>query len=179
MEPNAKKPRHREVITLPDDLAALIGCREVYEDELEARLRVSEEVRFEEDGRLLETMLSLGLEEFRNALSSIDVHMLSLVNRGCREGVREWTGGCPTRLLMRDFVVSKEKLNWARANGCPWKERTCDEIAAGGHLEVLQWARANGCDWDVSTWNAAAEEGHVEVLQWARANGCRWPKCRS
>ena len=38
-------------------------------------------VRFEEDGRLLETMLSLGLEEFRNALSSIDVHMLSLVNR--------------------------------------------------------------------------------------------------
>ena len=94
MEPNAKKPRHREVITLPDDLAALIGCREVYEDELEARLRVSEEVRFEEDGRLLETMLSLGLEEFRNALSSIDVHMLSLVNRGCREGVREWTGGC-------------------------------------------------------------------------------------
>ena len=83
----------------------------MYEDELEARLRVSEEVRFEEDGRLLETMLSLGLEEFRNALSSIDVHMLSLVNRGCREGVREWTGGCPTRLLMKDFVVSKEKLN--------------------------------------------------------------------
>ena len=48
--------------------------------------------------------------------------------------------GMPTRLLMKDFVVSKEKLNWARANGCPWKERTCDEIAAGGHLEVLQLA---------------------------------------
>ena len=87
-----KKPRHREVITLPDDLAALIGCREVYEDELEARLRVSEEVRFEEDGRLLEPCSRWVLKEFRNALSSIDVHMLSLVNRGCREGVREWTG---------------------------------------------------------------------------------------
>ena len=126
MEPNAKKPRHREVITLPDDLAALIGCREVYEDELEARLRVSEEMRFEEDGRQLETMFSLGLEEFRNALSSTDVHMLSLVNRACCEGVREWTKGGPTRLLVRDFVVSKEMLQWARENGCPWDEEMFD-----------------------------------------------------
>ena len=175
MEPSAKKPRHREIITLPDDIAAVIGCREVYEDELESRLRVSEEVRFEEDGRLLETMLSLGLEEFRNALSSIDVYMLRLVNRGCREGVREWTRGVPTRLLVRDFVFSKEMLKWARANGCPWKERTCDEIAAGGgHLEVLQWARANGCPWNSFTCKAAAREGHLEVLRWARANGCPW-----
>ena len=79
--------------------------------------------------------------------------------------------GCPTRLLMKDFVVSKEKLNWARANGCPWKERTCDEIAAGGHLEVLQWARANGCPWNEYTCKAAARRGHLEVLQWARENG--------
>ena len=174
MEPNAKKPRHREIITLPDDLAAVIGCREVYEDELEARLRVSEEVRFEDDGRLLQTMLSLGLEEFRNALSSIDVHMLSLVNRACREGVREWTGGWPTRLLVRDFVVSKEKLKWARANGCPWNKDTCKAAARGGHLEVLQWARTNGCPWDKDTCKAAAWGGHLEVLGWARANGCPW-----
>jgi hypothetical protein len=45
MEPNAKKPRRRETITLPDDLAAKLGCREVYEDELEARLEVCEEMR--------------------------------------------------------------------------------------------------------------------------------------
>ena len=133
MEPNAKKPRHREDITLPDDLAALIGCREVYEDELEARLRVSEEVRFEEDGRLLETMISLGLDEFRNALSSTDVYMLSLVNKACREGVREWTEGGPTRLLLSDFVVSKEMLQWARANGCPWNEYTCYYAATSGN----------------------------------------------
>ena len=54
-------------------------------------------------------MFSLGLEEFRNALSSTDVYMLSLVNKACREGVREWTEGCPTRLLLRDFVASKER----------------------------------------------------------------------
>ena len=146
----------------------------MYEDELEARLRVSEEMRFEEDGRLLETMFSLGLEEFRNALSSTDVYMLSLVNRACCEGVREWTEGGPTRLLVRDFVVSKEMLQWARANGCPWNEYTCYYAATAGKLEVLQWARENGCPWDAGTCRAAAEGGHLEVLQWARENGCPW-----
>ena len=176
MEPNAKKPRHREVITLPDDLAALIGCREVYEDELEARLRVSEEMRYEEacSRGLLEIMFSLGLEEFRNALSSTDVYMLSLVNKACREGVREWTEGGPTRLLLSDFVVSKEMLQWARANGCPWNEYTSYYAATAGKLEVLQWARENGCPWDAGTCRAAAEGGHLEMLQWARENGCPW-----
>ena len=44
----------------------------------------------------------------------------------------------------------------------------------GGHLEVLQWARANGCPWDQRTCAYAATGGHLEVLQWARANGCPW-----
>jgi len=35
-------------------------------------------------------------------------------------------------------------LQWARANGAPWDERTCRDAAEGGHLDVLQWARANG-----------------------------------
>ena len=42
-------------------------------------------------------------------------------------------------------------LQWARANGCPWDEWTCEGAAKGGHLEVLQWVRANGCPWDVDT----------------------------
>ena len=42
-------------------------------------------------------------------------------------------------------------LPWARANGCPWDEYTCEGAAKGGHLEVLQWVRANGCPWDVDT----------------------------
>ena len=41
-----------------------------------------------------------------------------------------------------------EVLQWARANGAPWDERTCRDAAVGGHLEVLQWARANGAPWD-------------------------------
>lgn len=63
-------------------------------------------------------------------------------------------------------------LQWARANGAPWNERTCEKAAAGGHLEVLQWARANGAPWDILTSAYAYAHGHWEILQWARANGC-------
>ena len=174
MEPNAKTPRRREKIILPDDLAATLGCREVFEDELEARLNVAEEMGFEEDGRLLEAVLSLRLHEFRNALSLGDLSMLSRVNRACREGVSDLVGELRTRLSLRHFVISKERLKWARENGCPWDTRTCDEIAAGGHLEVLQWARENGCPWGAGTCLSAAGGGHLEVLQWARENGCPW-----
>jgi hypothetical protein len=175
MEPNAKKPRRRETITLPDDLAAKLGCREVFEDELEARLKVAEEIGFEEDGRLLEAVLSLrNNEEFINALSLGDLSMLSRVNRVCCEGVSDWVGESRTRLSVRHHVVSKERLKWARENGCPWGEGVCSAAARGGHLEVLQYARANECPWDEDTCSAAAVNGHLEVLQWASANGCPW-----
>ena len=36
-------------------------------------------------------------------------------------------------------------LQWARANGCPWDERTCYFAAAGGHIALLRWTRATGC----------------------------------
>jgi len=42
-------------------------------------------------------------------------------------------------LKSRRFVASVEMLAWAKANGCPWTERTCNSIARGGHLAVLQW----------------------------------------
>jgi hypothetical protein len=72
-------------------------------------------------------------------------------------------------------------LQWARANGCPWTERTCTAAADQGRLAVLQWARANGCPWDEEVCKAAAAAGHPEVLQWARAmiryrpKRQRWP----
>jgi len=44
----------------------------------------------------------------------------------------------------------------------------------GGHLEVLQWMRANGCLWDERTCEIAAQNDHLEVLQWAHENGCPW-----
>ncbi|AGO83379.1 Ankyrin repeat domain containing protein [Pandoravirus salinus] len=65
-------------------------------------------------------------------------------------------------------------LQWARANGCEWDERTCAKAAKGGHLGVLQWARANGCPWDKQTCDSAAYSGHTDVLFWAHENGCLW-----
>ena len=44
--------------------------------------------------------------------------------------------------------------------------------AEGGYLEVLQWARANDCPWDERTCAFAVEGGYLEVLHWACANGC-------
>ena len=32
----------------------------------------------------------------------------------------------------------------------PWNERTCNNAARNGHLEVLRWAQAHGCSWDGS-----------------------------
>ena len=65
-------------------------------------------------------------------------------------------------------------LQWARQNGCPWNEGTCNWAAYEGHLEVLQWAHQNGCPWNQSTCTSAVKKGHLEVLQWARRNGCPW-----
>ncbi len=53
-----------------------------------------------------------------------------------------------------------EVLQWARANGCPWDEKTCLGAAEGGHLEVLLWAHANGCPWDDRVMYIAAQNGH-------------------
>jgi hypothetical protein len=65
-------------------------------------------------------------------------------------------------------------LQWLRANGCPWREETCEVAASNGHLEVLQWARANGAPCDYRTCMEAAYRGHLEVMQWMRANGAPW-----
>ena len=41
-----------------------------------------------------------------------------------------------------------EILKWARANGCPWNEKTCSHAAMNGHLDILEWARDNGCSYN-------------------------------
>ena len=46
------------------------------------------------------------------------------------------------------------------------------DAAKGGHLEMLQWARANGCPWIEQTCENAELCGHLEVLKWAIGNGC-------
>ena len=75
---------------------------------------------------------------------------------------------------MTSAVESIPRLQWARANGCPWNRRTCSCAAKNGNLDVLRWARANDCPWNSWTCAYAARNGHLEVLQWARANGCPW-----
>ena len=54
-------------------------------------------------------------------------------------------------------------LKWARENGCPLDEETCEIAAKAGHLDVLRWARENGCPWDEETSEIAAEKGYVET----------------
>ena len=49
-------------------------------------------------------------------------------------------------------------LQWLRANGCPWTERTCEAAARAGHLEVFRWARDNGCP-DLRDWERIAVAG--------------------
>ena len=58
-----------------------------------------------------------------------------------------------------------EVLKWARANGCPWDEGTCAEVARNGHLEVLKWARAQRCPRGAGTCALTARGRHLEVLQ--------------
>jgi len=85
-------------------------------------------------------------------------------------------------LRLVEFCTSVERLAWAKANGCPWREEgfghgggfdnPCALAAGGGHLEVLQWARENDCPWAFATCSYAAEGGHLETLQWAREHDC-------
>ena len=69
-------------------------------------------------------------------------------------------------------------LKWARANGCPWNEFTCECAAENGHLEVLKWARANGCPWDADTCANAEEilpSSIIEYLQMEVVDGSMSP----
>lgn len=52
------------------------------------------------------------------------------------------------------------------------KNDLCKKIASLGNLDVLKWARANGCPWDERTCSNAASGGHLEVLKYACENGC-------
>ena len=45
------------------------------------------------------------------------------------------------------------------------KTVVCSAAALGGLLGVLQWARANSCPWDEKTCAVAAKFGNLRVLQ--------------
>jgi len=62
------------------------------------------------------------------------------------------TGGGAARVFnISYFSVSIERLAWAKANGCPWTEETCMDVALVAPLEVFTWAREHDCPWDKRT----------------------------
>jgi len=86
------------------------------------------------------------------ALDQTAIALLARVGRGWRATVvssdlpRAGSRGLP--LMVSTFCGSVELLAWAKANGCPWTERTCRYIATGGQPDVLTWAREHSCPWE-------------------------------
>ena len=63
-----------------------------------------------------------------------------------------------------------EKLNDGRVIDQAW---FCAEVAASNKLEFLKWAREEKkCEWDERTINEAALEGNLEMLKYCFANDC-------
>ena len=49
----------------------------------------------------------------------------------------------------------------------------CEQVAATNKLELLKWAReVKHCEWDEKTINQAAFEGNLEMLKYCFSNGC-------
>jgi hypothetical protein len=71
------------------------------------------------------------------------------------------TEGAPLRVT--EFCGTVDRLAWAKANGCPWNERTCALAARGGQIELLKWARMPDCPWNERTCASAAVGGHLAV----------------
>ena len=65
-------------------------------------------------------------------------------------------------------------LQWLRAIGCPWDEKTCREAAHVGYLEILKWARANGCLWSALPCYWAAQNEHLDVVKWLQEKNFLW-----
>jgi len=130
-------------------------------------------------GRLLQELRYLFAAEVLSLLDPMDLALLARACWKCGEAalssdvdIAGETEGESLRLT--NFVGSVKLLAWGKDNWCPWNERTCALVAAGGNLAVLQWAREHGCEWDTRTCAYAAGGGHLAVLVWAREQDCPW-----
>jgi hypothetical protein len=127
--------------------------------------------------RLLEDLPEVVERFLLPGLDSTALALLARVDRGwCavvvssglpRAGITE---GVPLRVT--EFCGSVERLAWAKANGCPWSERTCALAAGGGRIEVLRWTQEHGCPWNAETCAYAAQGGFLDVLRWAQEHHC-------
>jgi hypothetical protein len=188
------RPPDRYIVRPAGVLAKLLGDSEIGEDELLLKLREAGLIAYPSPllgAGLLEKLPEVLAVEVLARLDPTDVVLFGQANRACRaavvafgvpqeEGVGRWsdesddegTVGGPLLLRTWDFVVSVERLAWAKERGCPWDEDTCSWAALGGHLKVLKWAWEHRCPWDSHTCWSAARGGYLEVLRWAREYGC-------
>ncbi|ELR11103.1 uncharacterized protein ACA1_351310 [Acanthamoeba castellanii str. Neff] len=71
--------------------------------------------------------------------------------------------GTPKPVHRRPRGGHLDILQWARANGCLWDEKTCARPAGGA-----PWASANGCPWGRQTWANMIKRGDADMVRWAR-----------
>ena len=71
-------------------------------------------------------------------------------------------------------------LQWARAQQCPWDERTCNLAAGNGHLELMKWAIEHHVPGKrcvhMCVCAFTVENAHLETLESARAQQSPWVK---
>lgn len=184
LQHSVKKARsERERVILSADLAAQLGCSEIWEDELEGRLRlaeISEHARaLNERGvilSLIDESPNVLKEHILTRLDAGDLAVLKRVNHACRRVVEE--SSLCSELRLKDFCGSLSRVEWAGENGglqiaqpinptavCTW-------AAEHGSLEALQWLRYHGFEWDEHTCSAAARRGDLAILKWLRQAGC-------
>ena len=184
--PTAKAPLSASACAwMAGALAALLSRAEgaeLPEDELLDLLRAAGLITYPSPllGQLHEELRDVVAADIMPRLDAVDLAMLgrtgwagraAVVSSGLLRAGSEQ--GVP--LTLEHFCGSVERLDWAKANGCPWGTQVCSWAAGGGHLEVLQWARVTyNRPWNEWTCAAAAEGGHLHVLHWARAHGCPW-----
>ena len=141
---------------------------EVLAAEVLARLDPTDLMLFGQAGRACRAaVVAFGVPQEEEVATSDD-------DGGDEGSSGEGTERGPLLLRVQDFVGSVERLAWAKARGCPWKEDICTYAASGGHLEVLKWAWERRCPWNNYTCTEAAWGGHLEVLKWAREHRCPW-----
>jgi hypothetical protein len=112
-------------------------------------------------GRLLQDMYEVFDKEVLPLLGSTTCALFGRVSQACRDAVgnallQQSSGGeltCAGRspgvkFILEHFVSTFALLSWAKDNGCPWDDRTCEAAFAGGQADVLAWALEQGCPWD-------------------------------
>lgn len=181
LQRNVKRSRcERDRVILGAALAARLGCSEIWDDELEGRLRLAESLEhamaLNERGvilSLIDQSPSILNDCILNRLDAGDLAVLKRVNHACRRVVEE--SSLCSELRLKDFCGSLSRVEWARENGGFQSAQqidpptaVCTWAAEHGSLEALQWMRQNGFKCDQHTCSAAARCGDLEILKWLR-----------